>query len=557
MCRGHIRPRQRFMAPRVTAFCEWIVPPEYNWHRTTQQNYEAAWSPALGDFAAARALIDTRYHGSYTEERSRFQDALLRRLLGTPARSQKSPVLLFTAGAMGVGKTAVVRWMHEQKVLNCEDFVLIDPDKIAQMLPEWHGYQKRDPDSASLSVRLEAGLLTELSLVTALQQRRNILVDSSLRHGAWYARVLERLRKEVPDITIVLLYVHAEQQTIYNRAEQRGESGGRKVHRSEVQDSLRKMSRAVGRLLPHVDFFAQVANDSEKPCISSVYSSVHSTKHDLDVVDVENSCAAQCGFRRSGWPEVREMLFKGKGGEPAETFPDPPPIFPPSSVRDIALLLLLRTAAFAVEKHQAQTRKDPMRACCVSHSLAVARILAEEGVADMATLQAAVLHDVFEDTATTRAELRGAFGDEVVSALAVAHVGRRRRSYSEARADTATDLAQREQFSRVCTAPPLPEETVEEHDLVLSLLRVSEFLARSLKDQAVLMHGLNVAIVLVEHGVRHQQILEAAFLVETVPRRGSASNQEIETALKRFPSCFSAETVSIVSALAQSTAWQV
>ena len=46
------------------------------------------------------------------------------------------------------------------------------------------GYDAYDHSSAAVMTRLEAGYLSELTLLYALQQRRNILVDSSLRHGA-------------------------------------------------------------------------------------------------------------------------------------------------------------------------------------------------------------------------------------------------------------------------------------------------------------------------------------------------------------------------------------
>src|SRR5690554_6846693 len=64
----------------------------------------------------------------------------------------------------------------------------------------------------------------------------------------------------------------------------------------------------------------------------------------------------------------------------------------------------------AAEAHQHQVRRsgEPY----VTHPLATALILAELRL-DRATICAALLHDVVEDTSVTLAELQEKFGDEV------------------------------------------------------------------------------------------------------------------------------------------------
>ena len=51
--------------------------------------------------------------------------------------------------------------------------VYINPDRIAAQLPEYHGYIEHNRACAAVMTRLEAGLLTELSLMYALQQKRS------------------------------------------------------------------------------------------------------------------------------------------------------------------------------------------------------------------------------------------------------------------------------------------------------------------------------------------------------------------------------------------------
>lgn len=75
---------------------------------------------------------------------------------------------------------------------------------------------------------------------------------------------------------------------------------------------------------------------------------------------------------------------------------------------------LLDAVMFAAERHKNQRRKDKEASPYINHPLALAHLLATKGgVEDVATLQAAILHDTIEDTETTEEELRLRFGGVV------------------------------------------------------------------------------------------------------------------------------------------------
>ncbi|KAG5460012.1 MAG: hypothetical protein BJ554DRAFT_7996 [Olpidium bornovanus] len=78
-------------------------------------------------------------------------------------------------------------------------------------------------------------------------------------------------------------------------------------------------------------------------------------------------------------------------------FPCPPAAPSRAGVPDAAAALL-RAVDFAAFKHRDQKRKDVRRT-------RVAKMLTDAGITDVATLQAAVLHDTVEDTATTFEEV--------------------------------------------------------------------------------------------------------------------------------------------------------
>lgn len=80
------------------------------------------------------------------------------------------------------------------------------------------------------------------------------------------------------------------------------------------------------------------------------------------------------------------------------------------------LALVLKAAAFAAEKHRRQRRKDLHATPYINHPLALASVLSvEAGVSDPEVIAAALLHDTLEDTETTAAELRAAFGERVAA----------------------------------------------------------------------------------------------------------------------------------------------
>jgi len=75
---------------------------------------------------------------------------------------------------------------------------------------------------------------------------------------------------------------------------------------------------------------------------------------------------------------------------------------------------LLEALHLAAHKHRFQRRKDPGDPAYISHPIQVAELIARVGrVSDLATLQAAFLHDTVEDTETSFEELKEKFGDEV------------------------------------------------------------------------------------------------------------------------------------------------
>jgi guanosine-3',5'-bis(diphosphate) 3'-pyrophosphohydrolase len=72
---------------------------------------------------------------------------------------------------------------------------------------------------------------------------------------------------------------------------------------------------------------------------------------------------------------------------------------------------LVKTLAFATQKHRHQRRKDIEASPYINHPITLVDILVNEGgVTDSDTLIAALLHDTVEDTDTTVEEIEAEFG---------------------------------------------------------------------------------------------------------------------------------------------------
>lgn len=74
---------------------------------------------------------------------------------------------------------------------------------------------------------------------------------------------------------------------------------------------------------------------------------------------------------------------------------------------------LLEAVDFAARAHRDQRRKGPSAAPYVNHCIEVALILTQAQIFEIHTLQAAVLHDVIEDTAVRFEDLQARFGPAV------------------------------------------------------------------------------------------------------------------------------------------------
>lgn len=268
--------------------------PGYDWSSSTKDNYGRSVAAKEGSttkvkrenpFADERSRLDLQYHGVYTPARCALQDTMVDALLND-AKARLGPLglplsripssLIFSAGAMGAGKSYSLCWLAEQGLLPAlGQCVYVDPDVIARCLPEWEEYRRRQespPSTVSgheLCLR-EAGLIAEVAIWAALRQGLSVCVDSSLRDGAWHRRFFQEIHNVHPEHQLILAHIDiapgeaAPLEILVQRATQRAERTGRKVPVEAIAASAEAVPKAVAEVCDLVDVYIQVLNSQEE-----------------------------------------------------------------------------------------------------------------------------------------------------------------------------------------------------------------------------------------------------------------------------------------------------
>ena len=239
----------------------------FPWADPTSTVYASAAPEVCETFHEAREALDYSYHDRPLVARQRLQDDILLAALNekaTPLPGER-PWIVFTAGAMGVGKSHALLSLHAEGIFPLDSFQNVDPDKLKGELPEFAGYLLYDRPSAATKLHRESSLMAEVLFEHSLRQGRNILVDGSLRDSRWYARLFRRIKKQFPEFRLAILHVAAPADVVLRRVAERAAASpnGRAVPTALVEESLRQVPASVRRLAPLVDFVGRVSNDDD------------------------------------------------------------------------------------------------------------------------------------------------------------------------------------------------------------------------------------------------------------------------------------------------------
>jgi hypothetical protein len=265
---------------QVPSSSVWTWP--YSWHQSTHDTYRVPSLEFHGKYISARSTLDYSYHSNYSKSRQLLQDQIVETLLnstwdGPQCATPVEPWIVFTAGAMGAGKSYTIRQLAARGHFPLSTFVAVDPDDIRGHLPEFNVMVEHFPQQAGEWTRKEAGYISELLTRVALEQGRNVLVDGSLRDAGWYKGYFEQLRHSFSRLQIGILHITAPRSLVLMRAHERSKTTGRLVPIDTLEDALKRVPKSVDVLKKFVDFHAELHNSHELHLRTGTWESFQQT----------------------------------------------------------------------------------------------------------------------------------------------------------------------------------------------------------------------------------------------------------------------------------------
>lgn len=132
---------------------------------------------ALSQPATVDAYAHTHPDGTRTYSKTR--QALHQKIIDSMLaghKPQASPEVMFTGGGYGAGKGGIVKRLKAQGKLP-KDHVLLDPDKIKAMIPEFQSMLKDGDPEANMAVYEEAWDIAKAVQAEAQKRKLNMVVD--------------------------------------------------------------------------------------------------------------------------------------------------------------------------------------------------------------------------------------------------------------------------------------------------------------------------------------------------------------------------------------------
>lgn len=249
---------------------------QYYFDRSTEENWSSNDYEFYGTFKEIRRSLDYCYHRNYARERQLFQDSIIQKMISSVIKDRNGyvcttptePWIVFTAGAMGSGKSHTIRRLKELNRFPLLAFVTVDPDEIRRELPEFETYVEINSLSAGEMTRKEAGYIAEILTMAALRKGKNVLVDGSLRDIEWYSQYFQELRRSYPTLKIGILHVTAAQEVTFKRAALRSQLTGRTVPNEVIIQSMEQVPHSVEKLKLLSDYCAELKNDNDVVLVS-------------------------------------------------------------------------------------------------------------------------------------------------------------------------------------------------------------------------------------------------------------------------------------------------
>lgn len=196
-------------------------------------------------------------NGEYSEDRKKLHDEIVKMFIsdrGVNPEVNNSEAILMCGGS-GTGKSRVI-----EKIIGSNGYVLVDPDKIKELLPEYAKAKGEGKPEAADIVHEESSDIALLLLKSSIKDELPLIYDGTMKNIDKYNGTLRDLKSK--GYTIQIVAVDASVEVAYDRAKKRYMESGRVVEREVVENSNHLVARAFQALRDKVDMYIVLENSS-------------------------------------------------------------------------------------------------------------------------------------------------------------------------------------------------------------------------------------------------------------------------------------------------------
>lgn len=188
-----------------------------------------------------------------------FKCLLDKKLDAAPSvRPGKSPMAVLTLGGIATGKSTVVNERVNQK-----DFVVVDPDELKSMIPEYNLAINNNAKNAGTMAHEESSLLADELVEAAVARRKNVIIDGSGKSLDKYVKAIEAYKRA--GYSVVVLGTHVDLATSLKRAENRANCTGRWVPFEVTSEIAKKVPCNIKKISEAADEFVLFSTMSDPP----------------------------------------------------------------------------------------------------------------------------------------------------------------------------------------------------------------------------------------------------------------------------------------------------
>jgi len=297
----------------------------YDWNATTSENYRADATPGNfhGAYKDVRARMDYSYHVNYVKSRQLLQDEIVNHWRHQGVSSDR-PWIIFTAGAMGAGKSHTVKMLQAFGCCSLTHMSKVDPDTVKYQLPEMVHYIQKNPGPkpdkniiyAGHATHNESAFIQEIIVREMLEESKSMIIDGSLSNADWYRDYILMIRAKYPHFRIGIIHVVCDADIIWERVQKRCARTGRCIQRHIVDHSVVMAPKAVETLSPLTDFVTVVRSDGDLKDDKMNTIVFQHVREELLIDQLGNGNSENCDLNVIR--ELREGI-KDECSEPGET----------------------------------------------------------------------------------------------------------------------------------------------------------------------------------------------------------------------------------------------